>query len=289
MAQKQNLRLNLSKGETYTNNLITNVSLVENIDGKDLVITLKSDCKINYKVTDIQHSVYTMEASYAKLSMKMGIRDKEQEFTSDDDDPADVFSLVLKELINKPFLVSMTTMGRITEVKNVDSLFTHALNNIPRLSEEQKQQMLTQLNQSYGAKYVASNMQLGTAVFPGSAVTKGDSWFIKSTMESSMSMNIETTYQLKETGDTYNILSGIGRVKNVGNDTYIKSGSSLIKYNAEGSIASNIKIDKKSGWILVGKITIDVSGTAHIKETTDLPAGMDIPMKIVSATEMTGK
>ena len=260
------------------------MTIAEVVDGKDLVITVHTECKINYKVIDIQQSVYSMEASYGTISFKMGMMNKEKEFSSETDDPTDVFSLVLKEMINKPFLVKMTALGKITEVKNVDSLFANVFSKFPQLPEEQKQQMFTQLNQSYGEKAVASNLQLCTAVFPESSISKGDSWLIKSTLESSMSMNIETTFQLKETGDSYYILSGKGLVKNVGNNTYVKSGGTWLKYNMTGRTTSRIKIDKKTGWVLAGKLVIDVSGTAHVKESADLPDGMDVPIKVTSET-----
>lgn len=263
------------------------MNLSEDINGKETIVNLSSNAIVNYKVIDNQNSVYTMQASYGKISFRVEVQNKGQEFSSESNDASDALSKFLKEMTNKPFFVKMSSLGRITEVKNIDSLFINMLNKFPEIAEEKKQQLITQLSQSYGEKSVASNLQMCTAVFPETPVKKGDTWLIKSIMESSMSLNMETTFQLTETGHNYNVLTGNANVKNVGNDTYVKIGSSFIKYNLTGTATSNIKMDKKTGWVMDGKLTMNIAGTAHIKGDDEHPEGLDVPMTIVSETAIT--
>ncbi len=284
-AKKEKLELNLTKGEIYTQKMISNVSILQTINGQQVKMNMSINAKMTYKVTGIQNAVYDMEVRYESLIMKMNLPNGEMEFSSEKNDENDIFSTILGTMKNKPFLVKMTRTGKVNEVKNIELVFSDMFNKFPQLSDVQKQQIKGQLMQAYGEKAFKGNFEMCSAIFSDSPVSKGDKWTINTQLESGMSAKIETIYELKEITDSYCQILGNSKIETADKDAYIKSNGMPLKYDLAGTMTSDIKIDKKSGWILSAIIRQSIKGTAYIKDNQQMPGGMAIPMTMNS--EMT--
>ena len=153
-AQKEKLELNLTKGEIYTQKMISNMSVIQDINGQKVNINMSISGKMTYKVTDIQNSIYDIEVRYESLSMRMNLPNGVMEFSSEKNDEKDIFSSLLGIMKDKPFFVKMTKAGKINEVKNVEALFSNMFEKFPQLTEVQKQQIQSQLMQAYGEKHL---------------------------------------------------------------------------------------------------------------------------------------
>jgi hypothetical protein len=121
-------------------------------------------------------------------------------------------STVLNALLIKPFLVKMTKSGKVMEVKNVDSIFSNVFDKFPQLTNAQKQQISTQLNQAYGEKAFKGNFEMSTAIFPDIAVSQGDKWSINIKLESGMAGKIETIHEFEDKTDSYIHITGNSKI-----------------------------------------------------------------------------
>lgn len=220
-AQKERYELNLTKGEIYTQKMVSNISIVQTVNGQQLNINMSIIGNMTYKVIDIQNSVYDLEVRYESLSMKMSLPNGVLEFNSEKNDEKDIFSSVLGVMKGKPFLVKMTKTGKINEVKNIDLLFSKLFEKFPQLPEAQKQQIQSQLMQAYGEKAFKGNIEMCSAIFPDSLVSKGDKWIINVKLESGIAINMETTYELKEVNDSDCVFSGTSKIETADKDAYI--------------------------------------------------------------------
>lgn len=279
-AQKQKLELNLTKGETYSQNLVSNSSISQNFNGQQMIINMTIIGKTTMKVIDIQDLVYSMEVKYESLSMKMSLPNGVMEFSSEKNDENDIFSTLLGEMKGKIFLIKMTKTGKINEVKNIESLFLNMFNKFSQLSDAQKQQIQGQLMQAYGEKAFKGNFEMITSIFPDSPVSTGDKWTMKTKLESGMSGNLETTFELKEVNDLYFLISGDSKIETADKDAYIQSNGMPLRYDLTGTMISNLKINRKSGWIMDAKISQSIKGNAYVKDNPQMPGGMTIPMTI---------
>ena len=52
---------------------------------------------------------------------------------------------------------------------------------------------------------------------------------------------------------------------------------------------SDLKVDKKTGWVMAGTAEQSINGKAKIGANDQMPDGMDIPMTIKTTTTFTGK
>jgi hypothetical protein len=288
-AQEEKLELNLSKGEIYYQNCTSDSTTAQNIKGEYSFMNTIINAKISFKVIDIQDSIYEMEVRYESLSMKMGLPNSVVEFSSEKNDDKDIFSSILGAMKNKPFLVKMSKAGRVDEVKNIESLFSNLFDKFPQLTIDQKQQLQKQMIQAYGEKAFKGNLEMVTAIFPDSKVSKGDGWVIKTQLESGMSANLETNYELEEINDQYWLIKGDSKISTADKDAYIQANGMPLKYDLTGTMSSDIKITKKSGWIMEAKISQAITGNARIKDNSKVSGGTIIPMKIKNDMTITDK
>jgi len=287
--KKETLELNLTKGETYSQSTTVNSSILQTINGQQINMNMSIDSKMTYKVIDIQNSVYEMEVQYKTIEMKMNLPSREIIFSSEKNDENDIFSTMLGMMINKPFWIKMTKSGKVNEVKNIESLFSNLFDGFPNLSDIQKQQMKAQLMQTYGEKSFKGNMEMCSAIFPDLPVSKGEKWTVNIQIEAGMSGTMETAYQLKDVTDSCYQIIGDSKIKTADKDAYIESNGMPMKYDLTGTMLSDIKIDKETGWVLSAKMNQSISGTAYIKESPQIPGGMAVPMTINSETIISGK
>jgi hypothetical protein len=288
-AQKEKLELNLTKGEIYNQKMTSNVSILQTVNGQQVNMKMSINAKMTYKVTDIQNAVYDMEVRYESLIMKMSLPNGEMEFSSEKNDEKDIFSTILGTMKNKPFLVKMTKTGKVNEVKNIEAVFSNMFDKFPQLSDVQKQQIQGQIMQAYGEKAFKGNIEMCSAIFTDSNVSKGDKWTINTQLEAGMSAKMETVYELKEITDNYYQIFGNSKIETADKDAYIESNGMPLKYDMTGTMTSDIKIDKKTGWTINALINQSIKGTAYVKDNPQIPGGMTIPMTMNNEMTITEK
>jgi hypothetical protein len=287
--KKEKLQLNLEKGETYTLSINSNASISQTLNNQQMNMNMGIVGKMAYKVTEIRDSVYDMEVTYESLSMKMELPNGILEFSSEKNDELDIFSTLLGMIKKRPFLVSMTKAGKITEVKNIETIFSGLFDQFPQLTDAQELQLKDQLMQAYGEKAFKGNFEMVSAVFSYSPVSKGDKWVIKTQLESGMSANMETTYELKEIDDKTIEISGNANIETADKDAYIQTNGMPMRYDLKGTMTSGIKLNRKTGWIVEAKVNQIISGSAQIKDNPQVPGGMTIPMHMKNEMTMTEK
>ncbi|MFZ5939543.1 MAG: DUF6263 family protein [Bacteroidota bacterium] len=286
---KQKIELKLAPGETYILKTVGISTIQQSYGGQDMEITLTISGQISYKVKELIDSVYTMVVSYDSLSMKMQMPFMEMEFSTAKDDEEDVFSMVMKALVGKPFGIKMTTSGRIMEVTGIEEMFASMFDQFPQLSPEEKQQIFEQLEQSYGESALQNNLGMTAAFFPYVPVKKGDKWNISTQMTTGFNATMESVYELMDVKGGYYLINGEATI--VSDTTEAQAGMAGIpmSYKLTGTMSSAMKIDRKTGWIIESDIQQNISGSVSVADSEQMPGGMEIPMSTKLEMTITGK
>lgn len=144
--------------------------------------------------------------------------------------------------------------------------------------------MKAQIMNAYGAEALKGNIEMATAIYPDKPVNKGDNWTIHTNLESGMSAKVSTLYEYADLTADYALIKGNSTIETEDKDAYIEANGMPMKYDLKGSMQSEIKVDRKTGWIIETKINQQIKGDAYIKENPQMPNGMKIPMTMIHET-----
>lgn len=285
--QEEGLSLNLKKGEAYNQNTKSEMSIIQEINGQKMEINMTLDGNMIFEVTDINDGKYLMDASFSEMKMTMNTPQGSMEFSSENPAENDLMSKVFSSMTEKKFQLTLLSSGKVEEIKNIDSLWNHVINSQANLNEMQKRQIQAQIMQAYGDEAMTGSIESALAIYPDNPVKEDDEWSIQTNMESGFSATINTDYHYVEDHKDYALIRGNGTIKTANKEAYVQSNGMPMKYDLTGTMNSEVKIDKETGWIIESVITQDISGKAHIKANEQMPMDMEIPMEINSKTTIT--
>lgn len=285
--QNSDLSLKLEKGKEYKQITNSKTTIIQEVNGQkmNMVMTIKGT--MTFLVKDITENGYNMDAKFEELSMSMQMPQGLMEFSSEKNDANDIFSTILGAMKDKAFGITMSKTGKITDVKNVEALWSTAINTFDQLPEMQKEQIKAQIMKAYGGEALKGNIEMVTAIYPDSPANRGDKWTINTKLESGMSANMTTDYEFAELTSEYALIKGKSTIVTADKDAYIESNGMPMKYDLTGSMDSEIKVDKNTGWIIEATINQKIEGDTYIKENPQLPNGMKIPMTMINDVVIT--
>ena len=172
-AQTYDLSLNLSKGETYKHKLSSEVDVFQDIGGDQIETNMVINSDINWLVKGIKKESYSMEVSYTALEIEMELVEGKMTFSSKTEE-TDVFSDLLKQIIDQPFSMVLTMDGRITKVGGMQEIFDEAFADLSgRVSNEKLLQLKSQFIKAIGTGCTGRKPSNSIKYFPKWCRKKG--------------------------------------------------------------------------------------------------------------------
>jgi hypothetical protein len=279
-AQKTIIALNLEKNVEYIQHTNAKMTLVQNVSGMKMEILVTMKGSMSYLVKAVNKNDYDMEVRYNELYLKMKTSQSETIFDSGSKDSTDIFSNILSKMKGQSFQIKMTKLGKILEVTGIDQLFESSINAFSQLSEGKKTQFKAQLEKQYGEEGMKGSIETMMAIYPTKPVSVGETWTISTKQKTGMSTKMDSKYEFKENAADYFLIAGDSKIKSIDKDVYYMSSGMPTKSDLEGTMFSQIKIDKATGWIIEAKSNQIIKGEITIKDNPKLPGGMTVPMEI---------
>jgi hypothetical protein len=280
--QSVEIKLNLELGKVYPQLMYSKAIVMQEINGQKINMDITLNGKLTYRVKSISKKDYQMEVEYKSLSMSMALPQGSANFDSEKKDKSDVFSTFLGEMVNKPFEITMTKIGKITDVKNIEFLIEDVLSHFTELPAEQLAQLKAQFLKSFGEDAFKASFESLSAIYPSKSVDKGESWEIKTKLESGMTADVISTYTLSAINANSHVIKGRSIITSANRDTYVPINGMPTRYDLSGSMSSEIELDKITGWVIEAKINQEIQGDVYIKKNSKLPDGLIIPMVMKS-------
>lgn len=285
-AQKYKLALNLEAGKEYIQKSNAKMTITQNFNGMPIEIGMNIKGDYVFKVLAAENNQYDMEVSYTSVEMEMESAQGKNSFSSKNASEQDMMSTMLSRMVNKPFKMTMSQSGKVVDITGIDNLFGGLFEGYD-LAQQQKDQILAQLKQSYGAKAFKGSFEQITAIYPEDKVKLGKTWSTETSIEAGMSVNLTTNFVLKAANNDYFLIHGEGNLASNPDAPYVKQNGMDIKILVDGQLTSDIKIDRKTGWIIDATIVQNMSGNTELKASEQMPDGMSIPMTIKSKSVIT--
>lgn len=287
-SEKHEITLNLEMGKDYSQETNLNAIINQSINGQDIEIEMIMNGNMNYHVKSVNTDDFDLEVSYTKLEMQMKMPTMNVAYSSETPDKEDQFSLILSQMVGKSFGVKMSKTGKVISVDNIDDLFSSVFNAFPDLDLATREQMKSQLLDSYGDKAFKGNIEMVSAIFPGKPVSQGDSWEIETLIESTMKAGVVSTYTLKEINEDHYIISGSSVISSL-EDGSMETQGVQMKFNIGGDMTSKLKVDKSTGWILDGDVSQTIEGNVKIEAGPNNPEEIEYPISMINTMKVEGK
>jgi hypothetical protein len=288
VAQKVSLALSLKQDSTYYLTTNVNSTITQTINGAQQLSSVLISGRVAHKVTAIKDTVYEMEVTYKNLAMNMNIAGKVIRFDSNSDDQSP-FARIMRGMLDKSFSMIITKSGHVLAVNHTDNIFANLFNGIEGVSEAQKTQITDQMKNSYGEKSIKSNFQEAFPMFPAGAISPSDQWLATSTIEANGVIIINTIYHLQTANVNYNLIHGDALLKSEGSAQYhLSNGIPMRFVKITGSVTSDLKLDKNTGWVIEAKTNRFVKGTIEVQNGPKTPGGLSVPMSVGSNTTLSG-
>lgn len=290
--QKMNLALNLEPNETYSQVMTAKSTIEQSAMGQKMEIDMEITSGHSYSVKGKEDDNFIIDVVYDSMRMHMNSDFMEMHLNSEaltdetgnSADPMDsvnrMMNKILKSMTGNAFTIVMNPKGKVEEVRNIENLYNNITESFGEAFDEaQLEQFKQQMSQSFGADAFSGNLEMASAIFPEEPVEVGDVWQVETELITTVQAKVVTTYELMEVTDGAYIVHGDAEITS-SNEAFETNGMSMT-YNLNGSMTSDLKVDKKTGWVLEGDIKQIIEGEAKAE-------GMAIPMKITTEMEIRG-
>lgn len=273
-AQQYDLKLNLSKGQQYTQVLTMNLDMAETIS--DQAININTSIKYELKQTVKSLTAegnFVLENEYKHISISIDAMGQQMSYDTDSKDTSGndamkTYADVFKQILGKKFSVTLSPKGKVIEVKGLKELMSSLMkrNNDPTVQKL--------IEGTLDDAKMSSNFESSYHIFPDVPVKIGEKWSQKNLMESIVPMNISTVYTLKAINNGKATIAASGDFSV--NDDNFESGGMKMKLHLAGNCDGFYDLDIKTGISTTSNVSIPMIGTMEI-------SGMQIPVSISSA------
>jgi hypothetical protein len=288
-AQKVKPLLHLAIGQTYYLESNGTSSTLQNVNGTQKKVNIGLSFKMAFKITGVKDTVYQMEARYQSLDMKIKLPDTAIDINSEKAGKLDTPSAIVAKMMNRPFNISLSNTGRVSQVDHMDNIIAGAFDEFPQMDASKKEQIKSLFLRSFGETAFTGCLETGLAIFPHYPVAKNDKWAVSSHILSPAPAGVHIVYQLVDmSGDFYHI-HGEGTLTSDTTTNTVGANSQPVKYEMEGSTQADIKIDKKTGWVVEVKLKQLMTGNVDLPGRPEIPDGLKLPMLFTTEITTTGK
>ena len=285
-SQNVDLSLKLEKGKEYKQTTTSKSTILQEIMGQKINISTTVNGTNSFLVKDINEDGYITEVKYEDLNMSITMP-KGGGISSEVIDEKNPMISILNDLKGNTFEMMISKKGKITEVKNFDAIMETIMEGLDKLPDEQKEPMKQQILKVYGDEAIKQGMEMISAIYPDKPLKKGDKWTKNTNLESEIPMEIITDYELVEVTPDYALIKGNGTVKSPDKNAGFEVNGAPMILDISGTIVSEIKVDRNTGWIINAVINQDIDLDGFFEKSAQMTQEIKVSMKITNETVIT--
>jgi len=285
-AQKAKLTLNLEEGKTYKHITRLVTTLNQDVYGQKMEIIITIEGSMSFLVNTVTKTGYVITTQYDWMKISMGMPQGKMELSSENPAEDDSFSQLLAEMKLIPCQMTMDRKGKILEMENVDAKWKAVMEQFDQIPETQQKQLQSQMLEAFGKDARTGSIEMLTAIFPEKAVKKGAQWSSTTTRKTGMPFALSNTYTYEGNEDGLAIISVRSSVESSDKEEWPESNGMTVRHELSGSLSGQIKVDLKSGWAREAMMEQNLEGTTYVKDSEQIPGGMEIPMSIKTETKI---
>ncbi len=283
-AQTYNLVFDLKLNETYYQNMKSEVLVSQKANGQSIDIKIKMNSKTSFKIIDIKKDIFYSKVTYEDINMNMDMGS----LGGSNETVNQMMNSMMNSIKGKHFYMEMNNKGKVIKITGVDSIFSGLFDSVPNLSETEINQLKTQIMDTYGEQNFKSAFEQTMAFFPKKPIGVGEKWNVEmETKTSNFNLNINGDFILKEVSTDYYIITGVGKTSTPKKNETTKANGMEMKLKLDGTMTFNIKVDKKTGWVISYDSEMNINGINEILPNSSFQNGLKIPINMTGTINMT--
>lgn len=261
------LKLNLEPGTSYS--YVMDSKTVMNASGINTTQTM--EMAFSYDVAAADGTNKKLTISYDRINSELSTPMGPMQFNTEDSSIPG-----LKELLRKPFVMTVTEKGVIKSIEGLE----RGDQGIPE-GDEEAQNIRKQIEATFTDSAMRTSMENMLNIYPDNAVKPGDTWVKTSTISAAgMNMKVENTYKLLNTKDNTAHLEVKSKISNGGGS--METQGMPIKIELNGTSEGTMDVDISTGFMTSSKMKQNIDGTMSM-------SGMKAPVKMTMDINVTGK
>jgi hypothetical protein len=287
--EKYTLEYKLAKGETYKINVLTDLTMNQEMMDQDMKIAILMDMKMHYDVTDVQANLITMNLMYDAVSMDMdmdmgAMGATKMSFNSNTEETvatSENMSAMFKAMTGIPVEMKISKQGKVESVSGFDKIFTTMLATFAEDVDEQvKIQTEEMLKQQFNNESAKSMFQQISAYFPEKPIGIGEDWKVSMDIKTGQfSLKSDMDMTLKSVEENIATLEVSGSISTPEDGIVQEIQGMETKTSMKGTQQGTIKIDINTGWPVNSEISQNLEGKTEVM-------GIKIPLTYVSKITM---
>jgi len=262
IAQQYDLKLNLNKGQHFTQSMVMNLNMAQSIAGQDVSIASAMQFDFDQTVKSITKTGdFVIESEYSHIIIDVDLMGQKMFYDSKGKDSSssdltNTYAAIFSNIIGKKFTVTISPKGQVTDVKGLKEIMSSAA----KVSSDPAAKKL--IGETFDEKKLISNYESSYKIFPDNPVKVGDSWTQKRSVESIFPIELNAGYTLKE------VNNGIAKIVATGDfnmkDDDVEANGIKMKTDLVGNYDGVYQMDVNTGMSNTAAISMPVKGTMEV-------------------------
>ncbi|HYF67133.1 MAG TPA: DUF6263 family protein [Ohtaekwangia sp.] len=274
-------------GDEYTWSQLTKQTIKQSFGGMEQNIENNIEGEMNLKVKALTPNGAEIETTFTRLKHTMTSPQMNSVMDSEGADDK-MENKIFKALLNKPFSLFLTKLGKIEKVENMENLWS-GLSGLG-LDENELAARKQSLQQMFGESAIKSGFEQAFVTYPENKVKPGDTWKVTVTPPMNFPLSLENTWSFTGVEGNAAKLTADGVATTSDKEKAISlPGGLKAKIDLGGKQAMKSSIDTKSGWPTKLDMMSELKGKMILLAGGPIPEDMDIPMEIFSENSFTMK
>ena len=276
-SQSFDIEFNLKNNDSFKSNFTVETTMKQTIMGIDQNIDMKMEMSYNQQVIDITNdNLYKLKTEFNRVYLHVDYAFDIIKMDTDRHDPSDTLSVMMKELMNKPFTLCLDKTGKIKDLYGFEKYITE-ISESKNLDSNQHYILSEELKKIMGEELIKQNFTYFFGCYPDIPVRRNESWVVSYPLEQSgMKVFFNGKGVLVEVTSKTFLIRIDGTIETLDSE----DGQDQQLFSLSGKQVSEILIDRRNGWPSKSTVTQEISGNLKIMETPADTSSIEVPMQI---------
>ncbi|MCD6385869.1 hypothetical protein J7M23_08850 [Candidatus Sumerlaeota bacterium] len=277
------LRYHFAKGDKFLIKGSTTMQMVQTMMGEETKMDTVVKQTVKCEVVDVKKDgTAVIKTKFDSIYFKMSSPQMTLEYDSSKKQSTDNPMLkVFDFMMTEPITFEMNPLGKIVEIKGLDSLLEKAIESMNIEQPAMKKQMRDMMQKMIGDKHNQFSTK-SFVTFPENPVKPGDTWNFEQEIQIISPTSFKTEYKLVELKNNVASIESKMTIKPGEESKPTQFGNLSLQMNISGEITGIQKIDLKTGLIIDSSQTYNFHGT--MKGTMPPQQEITIPISYKGTT-----